>query len=369
MQNSASGTNVLSVNSSTYSVCIDYSSCTNALAVNGTVYASAGFTSSGSPDVAEYIPVASGVQAYDVVSANPDGSVGAVDSSTSYDTSAIGVISDGSSSFIGNAPGDGKSASGQMPIVLAGRVPVHVTNMNGAIEPGDYLTTSSIPGYAMLATEPGPTIGKALAAFNGTSGTVMALINVSYYAGPSTASYVQNGGNATLTGLTVSGTADFADLNASGTATINDLSVQSIADTGNLSVGGNLTVTGLTTLADIEISGHIITVGKTPAIIVASSLCSGDTVSISGNDTAGTITITTASGSLNCEKAGILTKVTYSSPFSSAPHISLTAASSAAAGAQAYIDNASNNGTSYDLDTNTALSAGQTYIWYYQTIQ
>src|SRR3989338_8698653 len=47
-------------------------------------------------------------------------------------------------------------------IGLAGRVPLKVTTENGAIEVGDLLTSSSIPGVAMKATRPGPTVGKAL---------------------------------------------------------------------------------------------------------------------------------------------------------------------------------------------------------------
>ena len=358
--NSASGSNVLTVNSNTYNVCIDYASCTNALAVNGMVYSSGGFTSSGSPDISEYIPVASGVQADDVVSANPNGSVGAVDSSTPYDTTAIGVISNGTSSFIGNAPGDGQSATGQMPIVLAGRVPVHVTNMNGAIEPGDYLTTSSVPGYAMLATEPGPTIGKALAAFNQSSGTVMALINISYYAGPSSDSYIQNGGNATLTDLTVGGSTDFNNLNVSGVATMQDLSVTSLEDSGNLTIGGNLTVTGLTSVTNLEISGHIITSGGEPTATVQSAAGSGATVSISGDDTTGTITITTGGSGLT---AGELAQINFSNSYTSAPHVILSPSNAAASSLEYYKGTTTTSG--FMFDANQAPNANTTYQYDY----
>jgi hypothetical protein len=358
--NSISGNNILTVSTAYQNVCIDYTTCSNTLAVHGIAYASGGFTSSGSPDISEYIPVASGVQADDVVSANPNGSVGAVDSSTPYDTTAIGVISNGTSSFIGNAPGDGHSATGQMPIVLAGRVPVHVTNMNGAIEPGDYLTTSSVPGYAMLATEPGPTIGKALAAFNQSSGTVMALINISYYAGPSSDSYVQNGGNATLTGLTVGGSTDFNNLNVSGVATMQDLSVTSLEDSGNLTIGGNLTVTGLTSVTNLEISGHIITSGGEPAATVQSAAGSGATVSISGDDTTGTITITTGSSGLT---AGELAQINFSNSYTSAPHVILSPSNAAASSLEYYKGTTTTSG--FMFDANQAPSANTTYQYDY----
>lgn len=56
------------------------------------------------------------------------------------------------------------------PIALAGRVPVKVTNENGAIQPGDFLTSSnSIPGAAMRATKAGPVIGQALEGYVGST--------------------------------------------------------------------------------------------------------------------------------------------------------------------------------------------------------
>ncbi len=65
------------------------------------------------------------------------------------------------------------------PVTLAGRVLVKVNNENGSIRPGDYLTSSSVPGIAMKATETGPTIGIAMESFNGTAqGKVLVFINV-----------------------------------------------------------------------------------------------------------------------------------------------------------------------------------------------
>src|SRR3989344_1926793 len=52
-------------------------------------------------------------------------------------------------------------------VALAGRVPVRVSTEGGAIQPGDRLTSSSLPGIAMKATTTGMTIGVALEAFDG----------------------------------------------------------------------------------------------------------------------------------------------------------------------------------------------------------
>ena len=77
----------------------------------------------------------------------------------------------------------GENRSGSYPVALAGRVPTYVVDENGSIGIGDPLTTSSRPGYAMKATEPGPIIGYATEAFSGTAGSIVAFVNVSYYDG------------------------------------------------------------------------------------------------------------------------------------------------------------------------------------------
>lgn len=70
------------------------------------------------------------------------------------------------------------------PVALAGRVPVKVTNENGNIQPGDFLTTSNtLPGYAMKVTEPGPVIGQALAGMSDSIGKVEVFIKPTYHTG------------------------------------------------------------------------------------------------------------------------------------------------------------------------------------------
>jgi hypothetical protein len=76
-----------------------------------------------------------------------------------YDKEAIGVIS--------TAPGlylkDWKeNKENGRPVALVGRVPVKISNENGEIKRGDYLTPSSIPGVAMKATSGGIIIGRAM---------------------------------------------------------------------------------------------------------------------------------------------------------------------------------------------------------------
>lgn len=77
----------------------------------------------------------------DIVSLTGDGISQVKKSTTPYDSKAIGIISTKPGMVLGETDGAGK------PVIvgLSGRVPVKVTLKNGAINPGDYITASSIP--------------------------------------------------------------------------------------------------------------------------------------------------------------------------------------------------------------------------------
>lgn len=202
------------------------------LDTNGNLRIAGGYTGGAAPDIAETIPAADNVTPADVVSADPNQSEHAIRSTRPYDSTTLGIISDGSSTFKINAHGNDPSAADTGKyLVLAGRVPVHVTDEGGTIRPGDYLTSSSTPGYAMKANHAGPTIGKALAPFAGTTGTVMTQTNLSYY-NPASGDNIQ-GSNA-----------DFATVNVSGTATIQNLVVKDKIETQTLVVNGDATIKG-----------------------------------------------------------------------------------------------------------------------------
>jgi hypothetical protein len=65
-------------------------------------------------------------------------------------------------------------------LALVGRVPVRATTENGPIQPGDLLTSSSKPGYAMRCSEAkkceGAIVGKALQALGQSKGMILMLI-------------------------------------------------------------------------------------------------------------------------------------------------------------------------------------------------
>lgn len=106
-----------------------------------------------------------------------------------YEKGILGIVSqlpailfEGSQIRIAPDPG-GFTKGTNPPVALAGQVPCKVTNENGAIEVGDLLTSSSIPGHAMKATDRekafGTIVGKALEPFTaGPKGEATGIITV-----------------------------------------------------------------------------------------------------------------------------------------------------------------------------------------------
>jgi len=115
-----------------------------------------GTVNSGGADLAErytsQIPLENG----SVVSIDPQNSHGVKLSNYQYQQDILGVVS--------TAPGfvAGGYTEDSYPIALIGRVPVKVSTENGTIHTGDYLTSSSVPGYAMKADKAGRVLGIAL---------------------------------------------------------------------------------------------------------------------------------------------------------------------------------------------------------------
>jgi len=79
----------------------------------------------------------------------------------------------------GNEEIDGNE--GEMPLAVIGVVPCKVSAENGAIRPGDLLTTSGTPGYAMRAGEDPPqgaVLGKALEGLESGVGVIQILVTL-----------------------------------------------------------------------------------------------------------------------------------------------------------------------------------------------
>jgi hypothetical protein len=126
-------------------------------------------------DIAENFPVAEDVQAGDILAVDPNatsvdgfalGKAPSANSIIGVVSTAPAIVLEGNkTTFSGpaNPLVENYAAGSRVPIALAGRIPVKVTDENGTIHKGDFLTVSaSMPGYAMRAISSGNIVGRAL---------------------------------------------------------------------------------------------------------------------------------------------------------------------------------------------------------------
>jgi hypothetical protein len=119
---------------------------------NGDVFAAGSFIPSGA-DLAERINVSEPAEAGDVVELDPT-KPGHYRKSRGHSHLIAGVITTEPGFTLGNRraeldSGGARVADSRPMLALMGRVPVKATEENGPIRPGDLLTVSSKPGYAM----------------------------------------------------------------------------------------------------------------------------------------------------------------------------------------------------------------------------
>jgi len=100
-----------------------------------------------------------------------------------YDRTVAGIISGAG----GVKPGmlmsqTGTIADGNHPVALTGRVYCYADASNGAIQPGDLLTTSDTPGHAMKVTDypkaQGAILGKAMSSLEKGHGLILVLVTL-----------------------------------------------------------------------------------------------------------------------------------------------------------------------------------------------
>jgi len=118
-----------------------------------------------------------------VVSIDPENAGDLMVSSEPYDRKVAGIISGAGGVKPGMLMGQkGSVADGTNPVALTGRVYCWVDAANGAVEPGDLLTTSKTPGHAMKVTNyaraQGAILGKAMSALDRGRGLVLVLVSL-----------------------------------------------------------------------------------------------------------------------------------------------------------------------------------------------
>jgi hypothetical protein len=182
-----------------------------------------------------------------------------------------------------------------------------------------------------------------------------------------TAANIINGG-AVNGDLSITGSMNVVgNLNATGPVTLSS----SLTVNGDVTFLGNLTVQDVS-VKNITINGHIITAGNTPTITPGSAAGTADTqnnilapqVTIEGNDTAGTITITTGANTT----AGTLASVTFSEAYSKAPVVIVSAKDSASAALNSFADS---NGSqaNFVIGSGNTVQANKTYKFNYWVSQ
>ncbi len=180
------------------------------------------------------------------------------------------------------------------------------------------------------------------------------------------------GGNLSLPGLNVAGSSTFDQilankLSITGDATIQgQLNVQkNLVTTGGATFGGpisapQLTIQSLQLNGDLSFSRHIDAGGGTPGKSDGSALGGGGTTSVSGTDTAGTVTINTGGG----PAPGCFVTIGFTQKFS-APHVVITPIGSAAAGLNYYVNRTNSN---FSICTTNSAPGGQSFSFDYVVI-
>jgi len=137
------------------------------------------FNAGTGADVAERIDVSETVKPGDVVEIDPANPGLYRKAQEPYSSKVAGVISTAPAITLGNNfdPRADRWTDSRPLLALAGRVPVKATAENGPIEIGDFLTTSSTPGYAMRCGDldkcTGAILGKALEPLEEEIGVIM----------------------------------------------------------------------------------------------------------------------------------------------------------------------------------------------------
>jgi len=138
----------------------------------------------GGADLAESFDVnGGGAEPGSVVVIDPDQPGKLKLSAKAYDRTVAGIISGAGGVQTGMVMGQqGSIADGAHQVALTGRVYCSCDTSNGAIQPGDLLTTSETPGHAMKVTDhtaaQGAILGKAMTKLESGEGLVLVLVNL-----------------------------------------------------------------------------------------------------------------------------------------------------------------------------------------------
>ncbi|MFK7884172.1 MAG: hypothetical protein AB8F26_08340 [Phycisphaerales bacterium] len=176
--NKDTNTNVMLFDKDTNFVGIGTNSPSTALDIDGAV------TIRGGADIVEGFDSACGTafEPGTLLVIDPENPGKLMCSSDAYDMKVAGVVSGAGGVNPGLKLGQEGVMDGEISVSMTGRVYVKASAENGAIQPGDLLTTSTLLGHAMKATDRdrsgGAVVGKAMSSLDADTGLVLVLVNL-----------------------------------------------------------------------------------------------------------------------------------------------------------------------------------------------
>ncbi len=185
---------------------------------------------------------------------------------------------------------------------------------------------------------------------------------------------LQIGGTVALNSITVSGAGQFGQMTVNKDLSVaGDTAVQGATTISkSLQVGGNgtfkgslsapqIATSGLQLNGDLVLAHHITTNGGTPSQSNGPALGSGGTASVSGSDTAGSVSINTGGG----PAAGCFVTIGFTAKYESTPHVLITPVGSAAGGLDYYVNRSTSN---FSICDASAPPAGSSFAFDYFVI-
>ncbi|MEK7604898.1 MAG: hypothetical protein AAB478_00020 [Patescibacteria group bacterium] len=186
-----------------------------------------------------------------------------VKSSTPYQGNVIGIMSNNYGDFTSTGHGVIKDEDNPKPVALNGRVTVKVSSENGNIQPGDYITTSSIQGVGMKSTKAGMILGRALGSYSNPDtnavGTILVFVN-NTWSDPYV--YIAESGNFNISGFDEgsfeawAGGYKLQNKGGFAEAVIARLTA-GIVKTQQLVVSGTATFLGSIQASSLNVAGHV----------------------------------------------------------------------------------------------------------------
>lgn len=174
------------------------------------------------------------------------------------------------------------------------------------------------------------------------------------------------GGTLSLPGISVSGTSAFDQITGNALAIAGDAAVQgtlnvqqSLAVSGGATFGGpisapQINIGSLQISNDLTFGRHLDAGGSTPGHSSGTAVGNGGTSSVSGTDTAGTLTVNVGGSPV----AGCFATINFTQAFSGTPHIVVTPVGSAAGSLSYYITRSS---TQLSICTANGASPGSSF--------